>query len=38
VNFRGWICVDLDIARSGILASYRHCDDYITRNLEPIYV
>jgi sugar phosphate isomerase/epimerase len=38
VAYRGWICVDLDIARSGILASYRHCGDYIARNLEPIYV
>lgn len=38
VNYRGWICVDLDIARNGILTSYQHCDDYITRNLEPIYV
>jgi sugar phosphate isomerase/epimerase len=38
VQYRGWICVDLDTARGGPRASYRHCDDYITRNLEPIYV
>jgi sugar phosphate isomerase/epimerase len=38
VGYRGWICVDLDTARQGPLASYRHCDEYITRQLEPIYV
>jgi sugar phosphate isomerase/epimerase len=38
VAYRGWICVDLDTARLGPLASYRHCDDYITNQLEPIYV
>jgi sugar phosphate isomerase/epimerase len=38
VQYRGWICVDLDTARDGPRASYRHCDDYITRRLEPIYV
>jgi sugar phosphate isomerase/epimerase len=38
VNYRGWICVDLDTARKGPLASYQHCDEYITTNLEPIYI
>jgi inosose dehydratase len=38
VNYRGWICVDLDTARLGPLVSYRHCDEYITTNLEPIYI
>jgi inosose dehydratase len=38
VSYRGWICVDLDTARQGPLASYRHCDAYITSQLEPIYV
>ena len=38
VDFRGWICVDLDTARKGPLASYQHCDEYITTNLEPIYI
>ena len=37
VGYRGWICVDLDTARQGPLASYRHCDAYITSRLEPIY-
>jgi sugar phosphate isomerase/epimerase len=37
VNFRGWICVDLDTARNGPLASYQRCGDYIVRKLEPIY-
>ena len=36
-NFRGWICVDLDTARQGALASYRRCGAYVTRVLEPIY-
>jgi sugar phosphate isomerase/epimerase len=38
VNYRGWICVDLDTARRGPLASYQHCGEYITNRLEPIYV
>jgi inosose dehydratase len=38
VRYRGWICVDLDTARRGILPSYRHADAYITNRLEPIYV
>jgi len=38
VSYRGWICVDLDTARHGPLASYRHCDAYITSRLEPIYL
>jgi len=38
VQYRGWICVDLDRTRQGPLASYRHCDAYITKRLEPIYV
>jgi hypothetical protein len=37
VNYRGWICVDLDTARQGPLASYRHCGAYIREKLEPIY-
>ncbi len=37
VNFRGWICVDLDTARNGPRASYDHCAAYITSKLEPIY-
>lgn len=38
VKYRGWICVDLDTVRRGPLFSYQHCDDYITRVLEPIYL
>jgi inosose dehydratase len=37
VNYRGWICVDLDTARHGALASYRRCGAYVVRTLEPIY-
>lgn len=38
VNYRGWICVDLDTARKGPLASYRRCGAFIVRNLQPIYL
>jgi inosose dehydratase len=37
VNYRGWICVDLDTARQGALTSYQRSADYIVRVLEPIY-
>lgn len=37
VNFRGWVCVDLDSARRGPLADYQRCTDYIVKNLQPIY-
>ena len=37
INYRGWICVDLDTARQGPLASYQHCGAYIRSKLEPIY-
>jgi inosose dehydratase len=38
INFQGWLCVDLDIARSGPLISYQRCGAYVVRNLEPVYV
>jgi inosose dehydratase len=38
VNYRGWICVDLDTVRHGPLASYRRCGDFIVKNLQPIYL
>lgn len=38
IAFKGWLCADLDIARSGPRASYERCDDYIVHTLEPIYV
>jgi inosose dehydratase len=37
IRFGGWLCVDLDIARNGPLASYRRCGEYIVRSLEPMY-
>lgn len=37
IGYKGWICVDLDTARQGPMHSYRHCGEYIVRNLEPIY-
>lgn len=37
MNYKGWICVDLDTARKGPRASYERCDDYIVSKLEPIY-
>ncbi len=37
VNYRGWICVDLDAARKGPRASYQRCGAYVTTKLEPIY-
>ena len=38
VNYRGWICVDLDTARHGALASYQRCGAYAVRTLQPIYL
>jgi sugar phosphate isomerase/epimerase len=38
VKYRGWVCVDLDTARHGPLASYQRCGAYVVRTLEPIYV
>jgi len=37
VSFKGWICVDLDIARAGIKTSYERCGAYAVKTLEPIY-
>lgn len=37
VNFKSWLCADLDIARNGPRTSYEHCGDYIVSKLEPIY-
>ncbi len=37
VDYRGWICVDLDTARKGPRASYERSGAYVTRVLEPIY-
>jgi sugar phosphate isomerase/epimerase len=38
VSYRGWICVDLDIARKGALASYQRCEAYVVTRLQPIYL
>jgi inosose dehydratase len=37
IGFKGWLCADLDIARSGPRVSYERCDSYIVRTLEPVY-
>ena len=38
MNYKGWICVDLDAARKGPRVSYERCGDYIVNQLEPIYL
>jgi inosose dehydratase len=38
INFKGWICVDLDTARKGPRVSYERCGKYVVEKLEPIYV
>jgi inosose dehydratase len=38
VNYRGWICVDLDTSRKGPRADYTRCGNYIVDKLQPIYV
>lgn len=38
VAFKGWLCVDLDIARNGPRVSYERCGAYVVRALEPVYV
>ncbi len=37
INFKGWICVDLDAARKGPRTSYERCGAYVVSKLEPIY-
>ncbi len=37
INYKGWICVDLDRTRNGPRASYDHCGKYVVERLEPIY-
>lgn len=37
VNYRGWICVDLDRAPMGPRADFERCGAYIVKRLEPIY-
>jgi sugar phosphate isomerase/epimerase len=37
VDFKSWLCVDLDIARNGPRTSYERCGAYAVSKLEPIY-
>jgi inosose dehydratase len=37
IQYKGWICVDLDRTRNGPRASYQRCGKYIVERLEPIY-
>ncbi|MBM3774055.1 MAG: xylose isomerase, partial [Acidobacteria bacterium] len=37
IQFKGWICVDLDTARRGPRASYERSGRYVVEKLEPIY-
>jgi sugar phosphate isomerase/epimerase len=38
MNYKGWICVDLDIARKGPRVSYERIGAYVVNKLEPIYL
>jgi inosose dehydratase len=38
IQFKGWICVDLDTARKGPRVSYERCGAYVVNRLEPIYL
>lgn len=37
INYKGWICVDLDTARKGPRVSYERSGAYVVSKLEPIY-
>ncbi len=37
-GFKGWLIVDLDIARQGPRASYERCGAYVVNKLEQVYV
>jgi inosose dehydratase len=37
IGFKGWLIVDLDIAREGPRASYQRCGRYVIERLEPVY-
>ena len=37
IAFKGWLCVDLDVARQGPRASYERCGAYVVDHLESIY-
>jgi sugar phosphate isomerase/epimerase len=38
VDYKGWICVDLDSARLGPVADYERCGRYVVNKLQPIYM
>ncbi len=38
IQYKGWICVDLDTARKGPRVSYERSGAYIVEKLEPIYL
>ncbi len=38
IQFKGWLCADLDTARQGPRASYERCAAYVVNKLESIYV
>jgi inosose dehydratase len=38
VNYKGWICVNLDTTRNGPLADYKRCGDFVVNKLQPIYL
>jgi sugar phosphate isomerase/epimerase len=37
IGFKGWLIVDLDIARQGPRASYERCGAYVVNKLESVY-
>jgi inosose dehydratase len=37
IAFKGWLIVDLDIARQGPRASYERCGAYVVNRLESVY-
>ncbi len=37
IAYKGWLCVDLDIARQGPRVSYERCGRYVVNTLEKIY-
>src|SRR5438067_5540728 len=37
ISFKGWLIVDLDIAREGPRASYERCGAYVAGTLEQVY-
>lgn len=38
IQYKGWICVDLDTSRQGPRKSYERCGAYVVNKLEPIYL